>query len=154
MLRTTPYLFILAELSNHLLICSWSPSTPSDMIKPLSSLSTLPSEFSGESISADIHVHPNGKVVYTSNRGYDSIAVFGFDESEGRAELVRIVRVNTEWPRSFTLDKDAKYMLVAGQKSGNIVVLEVSEDGKELTENGVEVKDIGMPVCLIFEQFE
>ncbi len=109
-------------------------------------LSTLPSEFTGDSFCADIHLSADGKFVYVSNRGHQSIAVFGRN-SNGSLTAITHVNVQGDWPRNFTIDPSGKYMLVANQRSHNIAVFELR--------NGVPVytgKDIKLPapVCLAF----
>lgn len=99
-------------------------------------------------ISAHVIVHPNGRYVYSSNRVDNSIAIYSFDGEH--VKLEKTVKVKTDWPRNFTLSKDSKFMIIGGQKSDNIIVLKVAEDGSDLTETGIEVK-LSKPVCMLFQ---
>jgi 6-phosphogluconolactonase len=58
-------------------------------LEPLSTVSTLPAGFEGNNSTAEIFVHPGGRLVYASNRGHDSIAVFRLDESTGALTLIQ-----------------------------------------------------------------
>lgn len=84
-------------------------------------VSTLPELFDGRNTCADVEVHPNGKFVYVSNRGYHSIATFAVDEKTGR--LSSLGQTPTEeTPRSFNISPDGKLMIVAGESSHTLAV--------------------------------
>jgi 6-phosphogluconolactonase len=96
---------------------------------------------------ADVHVHPNGKFVYGSNRGHNSIAIFGIDSSTGRMTLVDIVSTQGSTPRGFRFDPSGRYVFAANQGSGSIVTLAVDPDRGTLTPTGAKV-DVPRPVCV------
>lgn len=111
----------------------------------------LPDRVKGRSTAADIHVSPNGKYLYTSNRGhkdgYHCISVFKILDS-GKLELKGHVTKGINQPRNFTLSPDGQFLLVANQYGDNIIVFKVRSDGMlELTEHAV---NISMPACLKF----
>ena len=111
----------------------------------------LPTGIKGRSTAADIHVSPNGKYLYTSNRGhkdgYHCISIFKILES-GKLEYKVHVTDGINQPRNFTLSPDGKFLLVANQYGNNIIVFNVKEDGMlELSKHSIEVS---MPACLIF----
>ena len=88
----------------------------------------LPSEFNA---AADIHVHPSGKFVYSSNRGHDSIAVFSVGPT---GALSRQENEPTEMkPRDFALDPDGRYLYAAGQDSGTVAAYSIHAFTGELT---------------------
>lgn len=83
-------------------------------------LSTLPEDFSKSNTCADIHVTPDGKFVYASNRGHDSLAGYQVDPESGL--LTSIGQFATEkTPREFDIDSTGSFVIAAGQDSGNIV---------------------------------
>jgi 6-phosphogluconolactonase len=106
------------------------------------SLSTIPSD-SPENIGADIHLSADGKRLYVSNRGHNSIAAFEVKD-DGTLSLHSISSSGGNWPRNFAISPDGKFMLVANQYSNEISVLPIL-DGKEalgtpvsrITMNGV-----------------
>ena len=112
-------------------------------------ISTLPDNFSGTSYCADIHVSSDGKYVYGSNRGHNSIAVFKTDPVSIQLEFLTTVSTHGEWPRNFTLTSDGKFLLVANQHSGNIVVFNLNTQTGIPEFSGKELK-LPAPVCLEF----
>ena len=70
----------------------------------IETVSTLPSDFTGTSYCADVHVSPSGKFLYGSNRGHNSIVVFEIDPRTGKLKLVEHVSTEGNWPRNFTID--------------------------------------------------
>lgn len=111
-------------------------------------LSALPEDFSGDSYCADIHLSPDGDMVYASNRGHNSIAIFRRGK-DGRLAKPTHVSTRGDWPRNFTLDPSGKYMLVANQRSHNIAVFKL-EDGLPAFADK-ELK-LPAPVCLAFRK--
>lgn len=82
-------------------------------------LSTLPEGFSGGNTCADIEVTPDGKYLYASNRGHDSLAMFAIDAKSGH--LTSLGQVATEkTPREFAIDPSGKFVYSAGQGSGRL----------------------------------
>ena len=54
----------------------------------LQTISALPDDFEGQSAAAQILVHPNGRYLYASNRGHESIAIFAIDQHTGKLDLL------------------------------------------------------------------
>ena len=110
---------------------------------------TLPSDFTGDSDCADLHIHPSGRFVYGSNRGHNSIVIFAADAKTGKLTLVGHEPVRGDWPRNFSLDATGQFLLVANQRSNNIVVFRINLKTGLLTATGQTVQ-LGAPVCLKF----
>jgi 6-phosphogluconolactonase len=113
------------------------------------SISTLPEGFNETNYCADIHVSPDGRFVYGSNRGHNSIAVYKTDARTNKLEWITSVSTQGDWPRNFTFSPDGQFLLVANERSGNIVVFRIDENGIPRY-TGNEVK-IPSPVCLEFQ---
>jgi 6-phosphogluconolactonase len=112
----------------------------------IQTISALPSDFAGVSYCADIHLSPDGKYVYASNRGHQSIVVFR-REDDGKLTYLKNVSTEGNWPRNFALDPSGIYMLVANQRSHNITVFRMENGIPVFT--GKELK-IPAPVCIEF----
>ena len=112
------------------------------------SVSSLPADFDGESYCADIHISTDGRFLYGSNRGHNSIAVFGIDPRTGDLSLLENEDVRGDWPRNFTLSPGGRFLLVANQCSSNIVSLR-RDAGTGLLDYVGEVQ-APTPVCLLF----
>jgi 6-phosphogluconolactonase len=103
--------------------------------------------FEGKSYCADIHISANGRFLYGSNRGHNSIAVF--DINGDGLKLKANVPVEGNWPRNFALSPDGRFLLVANQRSGNITVFSIDEKTGIPSFTGQELKT-GSPVCIEF----
>jgi len=110
--------------------------------------STLPAGFSGNSSTAEVRVHPNGRFVYVSNRGHDSIAVFRTD-SKGALTLVENVSTQGKVPRNFNLDPTGRWLWAANQDSGSVVIYSVDGASGHLKATGQRL-EVGSPVCVRF----
>jgi 6-phosphogluconolactonase len=120
------------------------------ILKAFQTVSTLPKDFTGQNDGAEIHVHPNGKFLYVSNRGHDSIAQFAIDQNTGRVTLVHNFSIQGKTPRDFELDPSVRHLLAAGQDSNNIVVFTLDpRTGRELLRTAATVT-VPSPVDLLF----
>lgn len=117
--------------------------------KEIQTIKTLPKDFKGESWAADIHLSADGRYVYGSNRGHNSIAVFKRDQISGKLEMIQTISVEGNWPRNFTLDPTGKFLLVANERSNDITVFKVDEPTGKLKFTGIKVQNQS-PVCLQF----
>jgi len=113
------------------------------------SVSTLPTDFKGESYCADIHISTDGKFLYGSNRGHNSIAVFAINAKNGSLKSLGNVSVEGNWPRNFALSPDGKFLIAANQKSGNITVFKINKKTGMPVFTGKEIKTPS-PVCIEF----
>ncbi|KAG7384066.1 hypothetical protein PHYPSEUDO_002981 [Phytophthora pseudosyringae] len=116
----------------------------------LQDITTLPEDFTNSSSSADIHLSSNGKFLYTSNRGHDSIAMFKIDGNDGTLTSLGWESTRGNVPRGFTIY--GNWLIVANQNSNDMYVFEVnSKTGLlEYTGNSYE---IGTAVCLYVAEY-
>jgi 6-phosphogluconolactonase len=105
----------------------------------IQSLTTVPASFTGDNSGADVHVSPDGRFVYTSNRGDNSLAVFAVEGGSGRLSLVQHVSTQGKTPRNFGLDPSGQVLLVANQNSDNIFSYLVDKQTGKLTPTGQSV---------------
>lgn len=119
------------------------------LLEPIETVSTLPDDFKGENTCADIHVHPNGKFVFGSNRGHDSITVFSFDETNGKLSLIQHQSTLGRTPRNFAIDPSGKFLLAANQNSDSIIIFSIDQLTGKLSATNQKI-EIPSPVCLIF----
>ncbi|WP_438448560.1 lactonase family protein [Gorillibacterium sp. sgz5001074] len=112
-------------------------------------VSTLPDGYVGENACADIHLSPDGRFLYGSNRGHDSIAVFSVEEGTGRLSLVEHVSTLGGHPRNFSLSPDGRFLLVANRDGDNIVTFRRDSATGKLEHNGVTLT-VSKPVCIQF----
>lgn len=110
--------------------------------------STLPYGFTGENICSDLHITADGKFLYASNRGHDSITAYHILE-DGSLAWIECQPSGGKTPRNFALDRTGCYLLAENQDSDNITVFAIGADGR-LTKG--ETYDFGSPVCIRFFQ--
>lgn len=120
-------------------------------LQKIHSASTIPDsiqERTGFS-TAEIAIHPSGKFLYVSNRGHDSIALFGINEQSGKLSLKSVEPTRCQTPRHFAIAPDGKRLYAAGQASGTITAFTIdSETGKlSFTKRMLKVPK---PVCIVF----
>ena len=118
-------------------------------LRDSATLSTLPSGFKGASTTAEIEVHPNGKFLYASNRGHDSIAVFAVKGNGGRLEPIEFVPTKGKTPRQFAIDPTGNYLFAANQHSDEVILFRIDPTRGTLTATGAVLK-IPAPVCVVF----
>ena len=120
----------------------------SGVFKLIETVSSLPAGYEQDSYGADIHLSSNGRFVYCSNRGHNSIAIFLRDTQTGRIKLIGNEPVQGDWPRNFAISPNGKFLIVGNQRSNNISVFSVNKNGS-LTYTGKSIS-VPSPVCLIF----
>lgn len=118
-------------------------------LKMVQNISSLPENYKQGNSAADIHIHPNGKFLYTSNRGHDSIAIFEINPENGKLSHVDHVPVAGKTPRNFAISPYGKYLYAASQDTGNITTYKINQDTGKLKPQE-PVFQIKTPVCLEF----
>ena len=139
------YVYVMNEL-----IGSVSVYDASDNFARLQTVSSLPDTFGGYNKSADIHIHPNGKFLYASNRGdFNSIAIFSIDAETGMLTIVGFQREGIAWPRNFAISPDGKYILVANRDDNSITSYHIDQETGILRSTGKKI-DVPKPMCIQF----
>lgn len=130
---TKPYLYLINELSGEVSVFSYKD----DRFKHLQNISSHPDNYTGAKGSADIHVSPDGRFVYATNRGdANTIAVFAVDEKTGKLAFKGAQSTLGVHPRNFTIEPSGKYLLVANRDSNNVVVFTIDPETGMLTAVG------------------
>jgi 6-phosphogluconolactonase len=143
---TLPLAFAINELSSTITSLSWDPAT--GRLAAAGSVSSLPSGYSGTNDTAEIAVHPNGRFLYGSNRGHDSIAVFSI-AATGTLSLVAHASTRGKTPRNFAIDPTGKWLIAANQQSNSLAVFSINQETGALTPVG-PLAPVATPVCVLF----
>jgi 6-phosphogluconolactonase len=144
---TLPLAFVANELDST--VSTLRFDSDHGVLTPAGVYSTLPSGWSGTNYPADIHVVSSGQTLYVSNRGHNSIAVFSIALSTGALTLEQVISTEGDWPRHFALDPGGRFLLIANQKSGSVVVLGRDRQTGRLSPTRVRI-DLPSPACLRF----
>jgi 6-phosphogluconolactonase len=114
----------------------------------LQNISGLPPDFLGAVGSADIHISPDGKFLYCSNRGEsNSIGIFSVDTKSGMLSWAGHQSTLGKTPRNFNFDPSGNFLLVANQGSDEIVIFKRDKQTGLLTDSGKRI-NVPNPVCL------
>ena len=105
------------------MINSYRYESEKGTLKLVDTIYSLPDDFNGDSIAADIHVHPNGKFLYASNRGHDSLIICNIKEEDGTLKYIAHQLSLGQHPRNFSIDPIIDLLLVAGDAAGNSLTM-------------------------------
>lgn len=111
--------------------------------------STLPEDFKAINTVAEVRIHPNGKFIYVSNRGHDSIVVFSRNPDTGLLKRLQIIGCEGKHPRNFNITSDGKWLLVANRDTNNIASFSIDTDTGLLKASGHSTT-VAQPVCIVF----
>jgi 6-phosphogluconolactonase len=120
----------------------------SGSLKPLQVITTLPTDFTGNSTAAEIAVSPDGRYVYGSNRGHDSVAIYAAN-AEGLLSPVGWQSTQGGGPRFIGLDPSGHFLNAANEQGDNVVTFKVDAGSGKLTPTGQNIKN-GSPVTIIY----
>ncbi|MGI4886716.1 MAG: lactonase family protein [Janthinobacterium lividum] len=138
------YAYLVNELNSTVTALAYDATAGT--FRELQTLTTLPAGFSGDNSGADVHVAPDGRFLYTSNRGRNSIAVFAV-AADGQLAPVQDVDTQGKTPRNFALDASGRVLLVANQNSNNVFTYQVDKQTGKLTPTGQHV-DVPSPMIV------
>ena len=143
------FVFVNNEITLTETVFAWDAAKGT--LTEVETVSTIPEadrSHSGLS-TAETRVHPNGKFVYVSNRGHDTIAVFSCDPATGKLKLLENVNCEGKTPRNFNLDPTGKWLIAAHQGSNSIALFKVDAETGKLTFSGTK-HEVGAPCCVRF----
>jgi 6-phosphogluconolactonase len=139
--------YIVNELNSTVTACRFDAVKGS--LESIGDVPTLPDGWTGQSTTAEIQVHPNGKFVYASNRGHDSIAVFSRDAESGKLSSVQVAPCGGKVPRHFTIAPDGKWLLCAHQDSNTLAALPLDPATGKLGKPQ-STTACPNPICILF----
>ncbi len=144
---TKNFLYVNNEMTLGVTTFGWDSKTGT--MSALQTISTVPAGTPTEGNStAEIALHPNGKWLFVSNRGHDSIAVFAV-QADGTLKLVEISPAGVKTPRGFGLDPKGQWLVVGGQNSNDLTSLRIDAKTGKLSPSG-HVVSVSKPVCVLF----
>jgi 6-phosphogluconolactonase len=141
------YAYVINEL--HATVTAFAHDQIRGNLNEVQTVPTLPRDFTGADTGADIHVSPDGRFLYCSNRGHDSIAAFKIDQRSGELTFIAHESTGGKTPRNFAIDPTGAFLLVANQNSDNIVTFRRDRNTGRLNATG-HVAEVPSPVCLKF----
>mgnify|MGYP000881560478 CR=1 FL=1 len=140
------YCYLINEL-----LCSISVlfyDSENGTFKEVQEITTLYGSFEGDNICADIHITPDGRFLYGSNRGHNSIVTYSIDKKTGMLSFVDSIPCGGETPRNFAIDPTGRFVLVCNQDTDNICVFSIDSETGRLTQ--LSDYAVPTPVCVKF----
>ena len=139
--------YVINELNNTINALKYDAATGD--LTPMDNVSTLPDGAMEENITGELVVHPNGRFLYGSNRGHDSIAEFAIDQTTGRLNSLGHCPAGGRTPRNFNIDPSGQLLLSANLDSDTVTVLRIDPVSGKLspTAHGIKVLQ---PYCIEF----
>jgi 6-phosphogluconolactonase len=116
-------------------------------------ITTLPEGFAGKNTAAEIVVDAEGRFLYVSNRGHDSIAVFSIDPDSGNLKILEWVSSGGRTPRHFVIDPTGQWLLAANQDSDRMALFRINPGNGRLTATDRSLQ-VSSPVCTCFVTLE
>ncbi len=141
------FAYVINELNST--ITAFAADAANGGLQSMQVISTLPEGEQKTNYTADIHVHPNGRFLYGSNRGHDSIAVYAIDPEQGTLTLVQHQSTLGETPRNFGIDPTGRILLAENQQTNTIHSFRIDPETGRLTPTDHHVA-VPRPVCVRF----
>jgi 6-phosphogluconolactonase len=141
------WVYATAEMANEVMAFEWNGKNGT--LTQFQAVTTLAAGFTGPSTAAEIAVRADGKFLYASNRGEDSLVVYAIDASSGELTLRQRTPSRGKVPRYFTLDPTNKWLVVSNQEGENVAVFSVDAKTGELQPTGEPIKVV-RPMAVVF----
>jgi len=146
---TGKFVYVINEL-----LCTMTAFTYESTAGTLTSIQTISTLPPGEAVpkgtsTAEVQVHPNGKFLYGSNRGANTLVVYTIDEKTGQLTYLENVSTLGKTPRHFALDPTGTWLLAENQETNTVTVFRVDSETGHLTPTGQHLA-VPSPVCAVF----
>ncbi len=138
--------YVLNEMASSVSVFRWT-GEPKGQI--LTTVSAIPADYKANTSGAEVVLHPKRTLLFSSNRGHDSISIYRTEPATGETKLLGQQPIGGKVPRGFVLSPDAKYLVAGAQNSDLLVAFKVDLAEGKLIPSGSSVK-VGSPVCIRF----
>ena len=138
------HVYVINELANTVTCFDYTPA--SGTLIERQTLTTLPTGFTGKSYTADLKITPDGKFLYGTNRGHDSIASYRIGD-DGRLTLLSIDPSLGKGPQNLLITPDGRWLLCANMPGNSVIVFRIDSTSGKITASGTPV-EMPMPSCI------
>ena len=139
------FVFVIHELNST--IVSYRYDTEKGSLTEVQTVSTLPDGYTGSNGTAEIAISQDGRFLYGSNRGHDSIVIMEINQESGELKVVDYVAVEGKHPRHFALTPSGEYLIAANRDTDNLTVFRVDQVTGRITFTGI-AETVSKPVCV------
>ena len=144
---TKPFAYTNNEMTSRVTGFAVNPTTGA--LNPTQTISTLPADHDGPNSTAQILTSKDGRFLYVSNRGHDSIAMFTVDQETGTLTAMGYQSTMGQTPRNFNIDPSGRFLVAANQRSDTLAVFRIHPETGHLEDTGHRAA-IPTPVCVQF----
>ena len=137
-------MYVINELKNSVTLFDFLPD--SGMLIERESISTVPGDFEGTSHTADLKITSNGRFLYGTNRGHDSIAAYRIAD-DGQLSLIEITPSLGQGPQNLGITADGSLLICANMAGSNVATFRINQDSGVLQSAGPPI-DIPNPSCI------
>ncbi len=137
-------MYVINELKNSVTQFDFLPD--SGMLVERQTISTVPGDFDDTSHTADLKITPNGRFLYGTNRGHDSIAAFRIAD-DGQLSLIEISPSLGKGPQNLAITADGSLLICANMAGSNVATFRINQDNGTLQSAGSPI-DIPSPSCI------
>jgi 6-phosphogluconolactonase len=141
------FVYVVNELASTVTVLA--QESRSGLLRRVQTVPTLPPDFAGTNTGAEIAVNDDGRILYVSNRGHDSIAVFSIHPDDGSLKPLQWVPSGGRSPRHFAVDPTGRWLLAANQGSNSVSLLRIDPATGRLTPTDRSLAVVS-PVCIQF----
>jgi 6-phosphogluconolactonase len=138
------HVYVINELANSVTLFDYDGK--SGALTRKQTISTLPKDFTGKSYCADLKITPDGRFLYGTNRGHDSVAAYRIG-ANGRLSLIGIEPSLGKGPQNLAITPDGKLLLCANMPGNNVAVFRIEEKSGGLKPAGKPVS-VTSPSCI------
>lgn len=136
--------YLINELANTITVFDWNASEGT--LKEKQTIATLPKDFTGKSHTADLKITPDGKHLYGTNRGHDSLASYRI-AADGTLTLLSIQPSGGKGPQNLLITPDGRWLLCANMPGNNVVVFQIGATSGGITPKGEPI-EVPMASCI------
>ena len=144
---TNRFAYVINELNSTITSCRFDQAT--GKLTPFQVTSSLPDSCVTNSRASEITITSDGRFVYASNRGYESVTIHEVDQDSGRLIYKSCQVIDGKTPRFITLSPNEHSLFVANEDSDEIIDYAIDVTSGRLTFRGSAAKT-GSPVCIVF----
>ncbi|MBL8703100.1 MAG: lactonase family protein [Alphaproteobacteria bacterium] len=139
--------YVCNELDSTVMACRWDAEAGT--LAPLQVVASLPEDFVGANTTSELAISRDGRFVYCSNRGHDSIAIYAVDPASGRLAAVGWEKSQGRDPRYIGIEPNGRFLYAANEQGDSIVTFALDAASGRLTPTG-QVIPLGSPVTIAF----
>ena len=139
--------YVSMELNNTISVFEYKEGTLTER----QTQTTLPADYSGDNLTSEVCLTPDGRFLYVGNRGHESLAIFGVDPETGQLTALGHESTRGRHPRHFNIDPTGQFLIVANMQTNNVVVFRMDQSTGQLEFTGSEI-NVPIATCVQFSK--